>query len=318
MLGYPGQTGRMHRPDGKARTLRVTADPVIYVCPAFALHEQLVFNPRNFKFMEARSVALSVGPFGCSLLHASSALHRPSGCALEPTLCDYEATLNALLFWRPVSEPARAAVCHDPIFGLPTAVTSLMPILTDDGIVVILTPVEEAPPSGPRTAAPGPRRGRRQQMWHWAGWPFEGQRPPRPPFASNRALPGRRALASLCRRPMLPPSAEPCLPRPLTPRKAHGRSALTPATSSPKASTAPSTRPIGRRARPAKYPGWTTPKATAARHRCRDSTALARCGPVAVARLPPNAPAAPTAPAATASALANARTAVALANTSEA
>ena len=49
MLGHPGQTGWTHRPDGKANAMRVTADPVIYVCPAVSLHAQLVFNLRNFR-----------------------------------------------------------------------------------------------------------------------------------------------------------------------------------------------------------------------------------------------------------------------------
>ena len=152
MLGYPGQTGWTHRPDGKANALRSTADPVLYLCPSEAMHAQLVFNLRNFKIMVVRDVALSVDPFGCSLILAGTALHRPSGAAFEPTPDAYEARLNALLLWSPVAERDHAVVSHDPILGLPTAIAELTPYLTEDGTIIMLSPSEAAPDEGP---APG-------------------------------------------------------------------------------------------------------------------------------------------------------------------
>ena len=157
MLGYPGQTGWTHRPDGKANALRTTADPVLYLCPATSMHAQLVFNLRSFKITVVRSVALSVDPFGCALVLAGSALHRPSGSAFEPTPDAYEARLNALLLWGPVSVRDHAVVSHDPVLGLPLAVCELTPHYTEDGTIVMLTADEAAPsPDAPAAAPPPP------------------------------------------------------------------------------------------------------------------------------------------------------------------
>lgn len=65
MPGFPGQTGYMHRPEGKADALRTPTDPALYLHPATTLHAQLIFNVRPFKAVVVRDVALTVDPQAC-------------------------------------------------------------------------------------------------------------------------------------------------------------------------------------------------------------------------------------------------------------
>ena len=97
MLGFVGQMGWTHREGGKANAQRVSADPVLYVCPATSLHAQIVLNLRSFTLMVVASLRLSVDPYACALVIAGSALHRPEGIAGAPPMEAYEARLNELL-----------------------------------------------------------------------------------------------------------------------------------------------------------------------------------------------------------------------------
>ena len=146
MLGHVGQSGWVHRPDGKANAMRTTADPVLYLCPATSLRGQLVFNLRSFKINVVSAVTLSLDPFACAMVLAASALHRPAGCALEPTPDAYEARLHALLMWFPGSSPEYTVVVHDPITGLPVSLVERTPFLAPDGALVMLDADEAAGP----------------------------------------------------------------------------------------------------------------------------------------------------------------------------
>ena len=137
MLGFVGQLGWVHRPEGKDNAYRSSSDPVLYISPATTMHAQL-FNLRNFTIMVVSSVHLSVDPYACSLLLAGGALHRPAGLASTPPLEAYETRLNALLAWSPVADPGAAMVTHDPVHGLPAAIVELTPTLSVDGQLVML------------------------------------------------------------------------------------------------------------------------------------------------------------------------------------
>ena len=155
MLGFVGQMGYTHRVDGKANAQRTTSDPVLYVCPATALHAQIVFNLASFKLMVVGSVHLSVRPMACSYILASSALHRPYGLLGTPTDDDYAARLNELVTWRPLAgvDVGTAVVEHDPLHGLPTAIYNLTPALGPDGNLLMLEPSDLDAPMGADPAA---------------------------------------------------------------------------------------------------------------------------------------------------------------------
>ena len=145
MLGYVGQLGWIHRPEGKDNAYRSSSDPVLYISPASTMHGQLVFNLRNFTIMVVSAVHLSVDPYACSLLLAGGALHRPAGVAGTPPADAYETRLNALLAWSPIADPGATVVKHDPVHGLPTAVVELTPTLSADGQLVMLDLAAPAP-----------------------------------------------------------------------------------------------------------------------------------------------------------------------------
>ena len=155
MLGFPGQTGYTHRPDGKSNAFRTPTDPVLYLHPATSLHAQLVFNLRSFKIVVVRDVALTVDPYACSLAIASSALHCPAGRVHTPTPDAYEARLNSLLSWRPVGDGGAATVVHDPLLGLPVSVFGLTAHLAEDGHLVMADDsLEELSLPAPGSALP--------------------------------------------------------------------------------------------------------------------------------------------------------------------
>ena len=174
MLGHVGQTGWTHRPDGKANALRVTADPVLYVCPATSLHAQIVFNLRAFKLTVVRDVALAVDPFGCALLLSSSSLYLPAGCAVAPTPDVYAARLNAILTWRPVGGLDHSVVIHDPVGGLPESVRELQPFWAEDGVFLMLDPeapdVSAAEEVAPTATTPGDDGLAVEPLWPPDAW----------------------------------------------------------------------------------------------------------------------------------------------------
>jgi hypothetical protein len=131
MLGYVGQLGWIQTVDGKASSLRDTAEPVLYLHPSLSCSGQLVLVLRDLKIHVVRAVSLCLDPLACSALMAGCAYHDPRGSLTRPLGEDYAAQLRALV--TPVADPWLCIVSHDPLGGLPMLATALVPQLGPSG-----------------------------------------------------------------------------------------------------------------------------------------------------------------------------------------
>jgi len=141
-LGWVGQPGWVHDYGGKANVFRPNARACLYIGPSEESHGQLVYDFDRNKVDTVRAVSLGHDPSSMPFVVATSDLYRPMGAVGMPDPSAYTIRLRSMLL--PGVDPAGLMVAHDPLSGEPAYLYGPVPLLDEEGDIVVV-PARLAP-----------------------------------------------------------------------------------------------------------------------------------------------------------------------------
>ncbi len=135
MVGYVGQGCWTHDYSGKANAYRPRTRAGLYICPAEECSGQLFFDLRSYTLQVVQAVSFPSSPDRCWASSRTPACMPRTGPS--PSRRRTSTRPDCVVSSTPEDDLDTAVVITNPLTGLPESIVHYIPLVVDDGSIVM-------------------------------------------------------------------------------------------------------------------------------------------------------------------------------------